>query len=346
MGASIRARLQSKKKSNTAPVARGFQRRTTPPRVSNSPGAVLVSHREYLGDIIGSVEFAIAKDISVNPGLIVSFPWLHSIAQMYETYFVRSMRFEYETQQSTALGGTVILAMDYDPSDVPPTGKTQMLSYAGAVRSAPWMSCVFPITMKDASAHGSGRFVRASTISGTDIKLYDIGRFFVATQGFAGATPAGELYVNYTIEFRTPQQAVIVPPPTPADLPYYDMSDNATIDTMLSGDGGEIVGGGNIDLMAVGNTITFNQIGEFLFLLHANGVAIQNQNPDYNNGTATVGQLVTDWYPNSAFTAADIAFPIQVTAVGQTLVIDFTSTASSFSHTKWRLTPYNALHTA
>lgn len=81
-------------------------------------GRTRVAHREYLGDITGSVNFAIAKTVAINPGVPASFPWLAYIARQYESYYVRSMCFEYETQESTATAGTVMLAVDYDATDL------------------------------------------------------------------------------------------------------------------------------------------------------------------------------------------------------------------------------------
>jgi len=186
--------------SITAPVATARRGVTQRPSVKAAGQLTRVAHREYLGDVTGSVAFAMSKTLSVNPGLSATFPWLSRIALQYETYFIRKLVFEYETQESTATAGTVMMAIDYDPSDVAPTSKTQLLSYKGAVRSPGWAPVKMVAAIPAMNVHGPGRFVRGGLIANTDIKLYDIGNLHVATQGFAGATVAGELYVSYVVD--------------------------------------------------------------------------------------------------------------------------------------------------
>jgi hypothetical protein len=42
--------------------------------------------------------------------------------------------------------------------------------------------------------------------SGTDVKLYDVGNFFVGTTGGVNTDPIGKLYVEYEVEFFVPQK--------------------------------------------------------------------------------------------------------------------------------------------
>jgi len=166
----------------SAPVATARRAVTNPPRFSMTGGRTRVTHREYLGDITGSVNFAIAKNVPINPGIPASFPWLAYIARQYESYYVRSMCFEYETQESTATAGTVMLAVDYDATDPAPASKMQLLSYKGAVRTPGWAPVKLHCTMPEMVVHGAGKFVRPGALAaGDDLKMYDVGNLYLAT---------------------------------------------------------------------------------------------------------------------------------------------------------------------
>jgi hypothetical protein len=133
------------------------------------------------------------------------FPWLSRIAANYESYRFEKLAFSYETQASTAQTGSVILTVDYDPSDSAPTGKAQALNYRGAVRSAPWCPCVHYSIPEDLHKRTS-YFVRAGSLPvGKDVALYDIGNLFVVTNNNASTAIIGEVWVNYTVRLMTPQ---------------------------------------------------------------------------------------------------------------------------------------------
>jgi hypothetical protein len=277
-----------------------------------------IAHREFLGDITGSTAFAIQKTLSVNPGLSSTFPWLCNIARQYETYYVRSMAFEYETQESTATAGTVMMAVDYDPSDDPPQNKTQLLSYKAAVRSPGWAPCKFTCSIPDLSAHGAGRFVRAGLISSTDIKLYDIGNFHIATQGFAQATVAGELYVNYVIDFMTPQS---------------DPEAIRTAETRVIAGGGTVSRAApfgtaatytyGLNITATGATMTFNEVGEYSCVIGITGTVVTNVFPTLT-GTATSAAGST-LCANAAATTGLFVVKVRVLNIGETVIFDMTA---------------------
>ncbi len=193
----------------SAPVATTRLVRTGAPQMSTSGGGgdgrMRIRHREYLADVSGSVAFG-ATQYALNPGLVLSFPWLSTIAFQFESYLFRSLRFEFETQKSTSTSGTVILAVDYDASDPAPSNKTQVMSYNGAVRSAVWAECEFVASVKDLHKFGQQRYLRYGNLSANqDIKTYDVGNLWVCTQGCADTTAIGELYVSYEVELMTPQ---------------------------------------------------------------------------------------------------------------------------------------------
>lgn len=192
-----------------APVALSRRVRIGMPDVSGSPyagdGRVRIRHREYLADVAGSVAFANTA-FAINPGLAASFPWLSAIAVRFESYIFRRLRFEYETQRSTATNGTVMMAVDFDAADAAPTTKTGIMSYHNAVRSAVWDECCYNSDAGDLRKFGVQRFIRSAGLAANlDIKTYDVGNLNIATQGEADTTAIGELYVEYDVELITPQ---------------------------------------------------------------------------------------------------------------------------------------------
>lgn len=192
-------------RSVSVPVAEGKVSRVNAPKIqAMKDGDCQISHREYLGDLAGSVAFT-ANTYSINPGLPATFPWLSAIAQRYESYRFRSLKFEFETQAATTTTGTVALAVDYDANDAAPDTKAQVLTYRDTVRSPPWKSCCFTAAREDLGKRSSYYVRNGSLGTSQDITLYDVGSLYACTQAQAGTTAVGELYVEYDIHLMTPQ---------------------------------------------------------------------------------------------------------------------------------------------
>lgn len=188
-----------------AVVAKGMVRTTQRPMMTSKPnGDITVQHREYIADFNGSVTFA-SNTIAINPGLSQSFPWLASVAQNFESYLFKKLKYCYETEAPTTATGTLMLAIDYDASDNAPSTKAQIMAYRRSVRSPPWNACCYESEAKDLQKLKS-RFVRNGAVpANTDVKLYDTGNLFLCTQGQANTNNIGELYVEYVVELMTPQ---------------------------------------------------------------------------------------------------------------------------------------------
>lgn len=197
----------------SAPVATSRRVTTRKPNVNANSTSATISHREYVGDISGSVLFN-SSGFALNPGNSAVFPWLSSIARNYESYVFKQLHFHYETSVSTTTAGTVMLAVDYDASDDAPSSKQALMGYAQAQRSAPWQECAFNCRAGDLHKFSSERYVRDDVPPVGDIKTYDVGNLFLATQGNASDAVLGELYVSYVVELKTPQihQTLIVAP--------------------------------------------------------------------------------------------------------------------------------------
>lgn len=186
----------------SAPTAKSTTRRSGIPRLNyRNNGDCAIRHREFVSDINGSVGFAVTA-IALNPGLNGSFPWLSRIAANFESYRFRKLCISFSTESATTATGTVILAVDYDPADSAPTSKTQVLSYRGTVRSSPWSPSCHDSLPEDLNKRKS-YYTRAGTVN-ADLALYDVGNLYVCTQGMAGATLVGEIWIDYEVELMTP----------------------------------------------------------------------------------------------------------------------------------------------
>lgn len=314
-----RARKAALKQSqiSRAPVAAARRRVTPKPRVINLLDGMKVVHREYIRDVVGSVAF-VATSLSVNPGLPTLFPWLSTIAGRFEKYYFRRLKFHFETTSPTSATGTNMFSFDYDASDEVPVSKAVLMSFAGASRSAPWQDLTL-----DFKSVPNLRFVRTGAVpSSTDVKLYDVANLIIASQGQAGATAIGELYVEYEVELSKPTLESTAPS---GEIDSGGTVSKADIFGTLPTTKGPIPASGAL------NTITFNQPGEFLLVFETTGSGLNGTNlvPSDTSGVLSytgLGTLING--------AATIGLVIATVIVqqGDTIVFDMSAftTVTSF----------------
>ena len=105
-------------------------------------GALLISHREYVGDIFAppaaTVDEFTIQAFPLNPGLEQTFPWLSQIAQNYEEYELKQCVFEFvstvqDINSTNGQVGTIITATQYNPSQPDFRDKPAMAAYAHSV---------------------------------------------------------------------------------------------------------------------------------------------------------------------------------------------------------------------
>ncbi len=186
----------------TAPVSRGLVQTMKPPLIRK--GGKSVVFREFISDITGSTTFSLTT-FPLNPGLFSTFPWLSGQAPLYETYRFKRLSFEFESSQSSSKIGVVIMSTDYDAAEPAPINKQQIMDYMGASRGQSWTNFIHHCSIPAMNAYRK-RYVRVGTLpANQDIKTFDSGNFYIATIGQDNTDQIGELYVNYEVEFYTPQ---------------------------------------------------------------------------------------------------------------------------------------------
>ncbi|QMW68658.1 capsid protein [Crucivirus-111] len=183
---------------------------------NNNERCTVVTHREFISDIQSSTGF-VSRTFRINPALAETFPWLAALAENYEQYVVQGMVFEYKTTSATAIGstntslGTVVMATQYNSLAPPFSNKQQMENYEFSQSTVPSQSILHPIECDPMQTQCGGIFnmFNPNDTAG-DTRLYDIGRFTIATVGMqAGAATVGELWVSYKICLLKPRLQAI-----------------------------------------------------------------------------------------------------------------------------------------
>lgn len=187
--------------------------------VGDESGSLMVSHREYIGDIFAppaaTVSDFTVQSFPLNPGLEQTFPWLSQIAQNYEEYEMVQLVFEFvstvqDINSNNGQVGTILTATQYNPAERDFTDKPAMAAYAHSISGKSVDNQNHGVECDPAKLSGSeGKYIRANPVmTGEDLKTYDHGRFQLATHNIPAAMAAGtlgELYVSYTIKLRKPK---------------------------------------------------------------------------------------------------------------------------------------------
>lgn len=175
---------------------------------SQRPGSVLFRKSEYIADVIsGSANTFDLNNYNVNPGLAQSFPWLSQVAHSFLEYEIIGMYFEYRSMSADALNSTntalgqVIMAANYNAADPNFSSKAEMENFEGGISVKPSESVRYFLECSPRQNPISELYIRSGDIpSGTDIRLYDLANFQIATNGLqASNVVLGELWVNYEI---------------------------------------------------------------------------------------------------------------------------------------------------
>lgn len=314
-----------------APVAQTTQTRTALPEQKRLPnGDVIVSHREFIQDIAGSVDFAVTG-LAINPGVGSTFPWLATLASLYESYKFDELMFEFKTMSSTSSTGTVMMAVDYDASDPAPVSKQQLASYQGNVRSSPWEN----VNQRSTSANlgkRSSYYNRSGPLTANqDVKLYDTGNLFLATQGQAGTSAVGELYVAYKVRLMTPQLS----------NPAVGLSKSSRINYNVGSI--QVVPGSSAPLNPDGTLLpagdpTLTATMPYNCLVALSGALSAGTPVPAFGGTATIQSVVSVVNALNYEIVAEVAF-----LAGQTLTIDLGADQANATAAILRIAQFNVL---
>jgi hypothetical protein len=294
-------------------------------------GNKLISHKEFLAKVPGSVNFSVVT-YSINPGLPVPFKWLYPIANRYESYRFRKLKYHFVNSKSGTFAGDVILGIDYDASDAAPFNEDNLQSYWGAKTGQICEPLVLAADVSALHKLGPNRFTRIGALSANqDIKLYDCGNFFIATTDCADTSTIGRVFVEYEIELITPQ---LQDTPLSADVVAVGESAAAPLGTSLT-----ITGPNSITWIS-GTTFSFDVPGQYLLNFHVTGTTITGAFGIASNTGAstykTSGQGGSSI--NSAATYAILAQQVNVSST--TDVFTVSVTAATATDTRIGISPH------
>lgn len=197
-----------------------------PPHVANfgtSERANVVTHREYLGDVYSSVNFA-STVFNVNPGLgnpasdvdtmAGVFPWASSLAQNYEKYELAGCIFEFISTSSDAVVsgattsslGQVVMATEYNVNRPDFGSLTDALNSQFATSNKPSVNFCHPIECAKKDQSQNLHYVRTQpTPESSDILQFDFAKVNLITQGMpADGEIIGQLWISYKIRLYSP----------------------------------------------------------------------------------------------------------------------------------------------
>lgn len=163
-------------------------------------GSIRVKHRSFIKPVTCTSAFAV-EAVAVNPGLQGSFPWVAKMARKYDLYRFVNLKYIYRSVAATSSSGVVMMSFDFDAADEPPASKSRQAQTIPNVETNAWSSLDLNV-----KSDGKWRFVRPGNLpANLDIKTYDLGTLFIS--GLYGpGTVTGELYVEYTVEFKKPSE--------------------------------------------------------------------------------------------------------------------------------------------
>lgn len=300
------------------------------PRVTPKVGGgVVVSNSEYLTDV---VDDGTIRALDINPRL-ATFTWISRTAQNYEHYRVKSMVFSYTPTCSSSTSGIIVMAVDYDSSDGPPADKQGISTYVGSVRINVWASTKCVVQPKEQPFwYYTSPDADTTNPTGTDIKLYQPGRFFWGVfNGSATGATVGELTVSYEVEFKNPQVATTI---GPSACFFGPITGNAAVNPFnVSG----ATTNTNADIVFKDNKITFKTPGQYLIDMMVNAQTATSQNMlALYNVTQSYGTTSTSltWKDYAAASGVGSPTPIigvleVVAAAGTILTFAATTAASS-----------------
>lgn len=187
----------------------------TIPAMHKDGQSVVVRHKEFLGEILGSTDYTVQKRYSLNPGDSNTFPWLSAIAAQYTEYKVRGMVFHYIPTSGMAVStlnpalGSVMIQTSYRATEDAPLSKVEMMNEYWATESRPSEPFCHPIECDPKENPFNVQYVRNASVASTEnILMYDLGVTTVATTGCpANGNVLGDLWCTYEIELKKPKLA-------------------------------------------------------------------------------------------------------------------------------------------
>jgi len=197
--------LNSPQKSSTTPLVLFETNR------GSTPGGIRVKGREMLGSVSTSGAVTAGAFTQCNIGATLgslltppSFPRLTSYTSIYEYYVFHRVKYTFQSLFPTTQVGVVMLAVDYDTSDIQPTTSLLMMRNISAVMSNAYANSSCEVLR---SLSRLPKFITSSSGTSPPTTELNQARLDVAIEGItlASASSVGYIIAEYDVEFFTPQ---------------------------------------------------------------------------------------------------------------------------------------------
>lgn len=184
----------------------------TIPAMHKEGQTVIVRHKEFISEVLGSTTFKVQQQFNINPGLSLTFPWLAGIAAQFSEYRIRGMVYHYVPTSGDAINGTnpaigsVMLQTSYRASESAPTSKIELLNEYWSSEAKPSEPFCHPIECDPKENPFNVQYIRTGSVpAGDSVLMYDLGKTTLAVSGMpATNNVVGDLWVTYEIELRKP----------------------------------------------------------------------------------------------------------------------------------------------
>lgn len=205
-----------------APVSGGIVTRPAVPKFSSVGDSTIVRNTE----ILFNVTLAAAGGFStLNTPLQAGQPaWLAQIGDLYSKFRWRRLRIIYSPKCPTTTSGSVVMAFTYDRNDGAPVSRTQLAQSYKAINFPPYAGYDGASALNtpfkpnpgaiyidlDTTRMDKPWYPTISTAAFAALAIIDQNQFCPATLvlaadgGPVAATPAGDIFIQYEIEFIEP----------------------------------------------------------------------------------------------------------------------------------------------
>lgn len=265
------------------------------PRIRSEGECVVIAHSELFDWPLGKLNFTVNLAGSINPGLSGPFPWLSGVANNFETYRFRRLKFSYYPRCAATQAGQILMLLDPKSSDTNPRTLQIASTYHIRANGNMWAPLELEVPQQVLNTGGPRKFIRSTTLQADAASLYDVGRFFFITDG---ANPfdavIGEIGVEYEVELWTPGQR----PAGPVQAMFINgVGGGATPSTPF---GSLYSAGGLLFDELVGNVIALknmessgvNQLVEYGMWMVVSGTGLSAITPTYSAATQVFSQVV------------------------------------------------------
>jgi len=172
---------------------------------------VRIAKSQMVVPIYGSDTFTL-RTYRINPGNKSLFKWLGPQANSYTQYKMNGLSFIFKSTSSPLMSttttsiGMVAGACQYNNYGTDPTNMQEVMTMSGANYCKPNDSTLFPIECRPQLTTLKNRLVRSDALPDDDLQKYDMGKFYIATEGnpFVGKE-IGQLWISYDVIMIQPK---------------------------------------------------------------------------------------------------------------------------------------------